>query len=214
MRAFVFLPAFLLGIAAVSSQDPAVPKEEAVAPDRFGVKHFAKSFPQATPKDLLTSVVEAVSRKRSDYIVAHLLDPTFVDARIADRARLLEGAAETDLIRLRDAQRQSTAGIPDDQRVPDDPIGFKALVTKTALARASQEIIADVQARLMDDPETLKELRRFLRDGTFTDTEVTSRVTLPDVKERAVYLKKIGERWFIENRQTEEKAPAPAAPPP
>ena len=65
---------------------------------------------------------------------------------------------------------------------------------------------------LLDDPEGMKDLRRFNRNGTFPDAgaaDTTAKVGLVDVKDRALFLKKIGDRWFVENRQMDEPASEP-----
>ena len=62
--------------------------------------------------------------------------------------------------------------------------------------------------KFADDPESLKDLRRFARGGTFPDPaapDLAAKVGLPDLKDRAVFLKKIGDRWFVENKQAEDK---------
>ncbi len=51
---------------------------------RFGVEATPKSFPQATPKETLASILKAIDLKRPDYIVAHLADPQFVDQRVKE----------------------------------------------------------------------------------------------------------------------------------
>src|SRR5262249_44476918 len=43
-----------------------------------------KTFPQATPKEALASVLKAVELKRADYVVAQLADPQFVDRRVKE----------------------------------------------------------------------------------------------------------------------------------
>lgn len=200
--------AVLMGfcLTATALQPPAGP--DGLAPDRFGVPHRPKNFPQATPKDTLASVIEVVAAGRTDYLLAHLMDPGFVDDRVANRARVLAPAVELDLLRLRDSQRASPVAVPDAERVPDDPLAFQAMALQTANTRAVQQVTADVRTHLGSDPEVLRELRRFFREGTFEDGDTSARVTLPDVKGRAVYFKKLGERWFMENRQVDEKTPA------
>jgi hypothetical protein len=49
---------------------------------RHGVQPDLKSFPQATPKEALASVVKAGDLKRHDYLLAHLADPDWVDTRV------------------------------------------------------------------------------------------------------------------------------------
>lgn len=53
---------------------------------RFGVPPDPKSFPQATAKEALASVVKAVELKRFDYLLAHLSDPEWVETRLETSA--------------------------------------------------------------------------------------------------------------------------------
>src|SRR5262245_21618246 len=52
-------------------------------PPRFDVLYNPDLYKQQTPQDTVRSVLTAIDRDRYDYIVAHLLDPAFVDARLA-----------------------------------------------------------------------------------------------------------------------------------
>jgi hypothetical protein len=49
---------------------------------RYGVAADLKTWPQATPKDTLTSVLKAIDAKKFDYLVAQLADPDFIDGRV------------------------------------------------------------------------------------------------------------------------------------
>ncbi|HZV03470.1 MAG TPA: hypothetical protein VE999_00135 [Gemmataceae bacterium] len=49
---------------------------------RYGIAPDLKTYPQATAKQTLESLLKAVESKRVDYVVAHLADPAFVDDRI------------------------------------------------------------------------------------------------------------------------------------
>jgi hypothetical protein len=49
-------------------------------------------------------------------------------------------------------------------------------------------------------PATQKLLGRFLKDGEWTTEKETANVRLKDVKDRAVFFRKIGDRWCLENR--------------
>lgn len=53
-------------------------------PPRYGVAADLKTYPQATPKETLASVLKALTAKRVDYVVAQLADPEFVDRRVKD----------------------------------------------------------------------------------------------------------------------------------
>src|SRR5947209_14549596 len=49
---------------------------------RYGIEPDLKSFPQATAKETLASVLKAVDAKRFDYLTAQLADPAFIDDRV------------------------------------------------------------------------------------------------------------------------------------
>src|SRR5439155_22887318 len=154
----------------------------------------------------LQSAIEAVEGGQYAYLLAHLMDPQFVDARVADRAKQLEPGVEVELAKLRESQKQNPVGIAPEARVPDDPIQFRAMAAREARTRAFRLLVRDVQDKLTDDPTLLKDLRRFLREGTVADQPGGARVGLADVKDRAVFLKQLDGRWFVENRQSDEKA--------
>jgi len=62
---------------------PWMPVQETNAATRFGVAADFSSYPQATPKETLSSVLKAIDNKRIDYLLAQLSDPDFVDRRVA-----------------------------------------------------------------------------------------------------------------------------------
>jgi hypothetical protein len=49
---------------------------------RYGIDADAKTYPQTSPKECLTSILKAIENKRFDYLVAQLADPSFVDERV------------------------------------------------------------------------------------------------------------------------------------
>jgi hypothetical protein len=49
-------------------------------------------------------------------------------------------------------------------------------------------------------PAAAKLFGRFLKDGEWMTEKDTASVRLKDVKDRAVYFRRIGERWYLENR--------------
>jgi hypothetical protein len=59
------------------------------------------------------------------------------------------------------------------------------------------KLIAD---RFTDDPASVKQLRRFLSEGDWEEGGEAATVKLKDVKNRQVFLRKIGSRWFLEDR--------------
>jgi len=64
-----------------------------------------------------------------------------------------------------------------------------------------EKFVAIVKAKWANDPESVKELRRFVSDGYWEETGDTAVAKLKDAKGRQVYFKRVGNRWFLENRQ-------------
>jgi hypothetical protein len=61
-----------------------------------------------------------------------------------------------------------------------------------------EEQVDELRQRL--DPAAVKLLHRFLKEGHWTVEKQQATVTLADVPDRCVYLRRIGERWYLENR--------------
>jgi hypothetical protein len=57
-----------------------------------------------------------------------------------------------------------------------------------------------VTDRYADDPGAVKQLRRFLNEGDWQEGADTTTVTHKEIKNRQVYLRKVGSRWFLEDR--------------
>jgi hypothetical protein len=63
------------------------------------------------------------------------------------------------------------------------------------------ELAREATGKLNDSPDTIKELRRFLKEGEWKKGEAAASAGLKDVRDRKVYFKKVGSRWYFENRQ-------------
>ncbi len=61
-------------------------------------------------------------------------------------------------------------------------------------------MVKETTQKLDADPESLRELRKFLSDGEWKEDGNTVSASCKDVKGKQVYFKKIGERWFFMNR--------------
>jgi len=79
-----------------------------------------------------------------------------------------------------------------DQRIKDTGGRFDVMVQETT-------------RKLEADAESLRELRKFLTDGEWKDEETTASASCKDVRGKMVYFKKIGNRWFLENRTSPAK---------
>jgi len=67
-----------------------------------------------------------------------------------------------------------------------------------------EDMVKETTTKLIDDPETVKMFRRFLKEGEWENAEDASSAKLKGVKER-VFFRKVGGRWFLEDRKTGEK---------
>ncbi|HEV3439287.1 MAG TPA: hypothetical protein VG122_18110 [Gemmata sp.] len=197
----------LLSGFAVLAQEP--PQFISKDPEpRFGIPAKLKAYPQTTAKKALESAVEACEKSDYAYLIAHLLDPAFVERRITDRSKQFEASVELELARLRDYQYANPDRFPTD-RLPLDKPGFLAAIVAKSRERAFKQLVRDVEQKMRDDPQSLRDMKKILRDGTFTDEGAGIKAVHPTVMDGALFFKKIGDRWFLENRQAEEPKKEP-----
>ena len=175
------------------------------AGSRYGVRPVPDQFGQATPNAALDAAIRLIERERFDYLAAHLMEPGFVDAQVAERGRRIEGGVEQEFRRLRDTQRRDR-NLGGDGRLPDDPAAFRKRVEAETTSRAFNQLVQDVRATLAEHPDHLPDLRRFRRSGQLLESGDTASYGLKDSKDRAVYLKKSAAGWHLEDRRTEPPA--------
>ena len=99
---------------------------------------------------------------------------------------------------------------PREDRIPVEPREFEAAVKQEAARRAFRLLAQDIRGTLAENPDHLKDLRRFLNSGQFTDAGDTATATLRDVKDRVVSFRKVDNRWYIKDSKQSEAAPTPA----
>jgi len=184
------------------TQPPPKPIDKTPKP-RYGVAIKLKTYPQDTPRKALVSAVDAVEKGDTAYLVAHLLDPGFVDLRLNDRVKQFEANVELELSQQRDFQLANRDRFAPEDRLPTDRAKFEALIQDRSRLLAFRQVIRDVEEKLLNDPQALKDLRKIMRDGAFTDEPGGAKATHPDVKDRVLYFRKIDDRYFLENRQDE-----------
>ncbi|HEX3148510.1 MAG TPA: hypothetical protein VHR66_10525 [Gemmataceae bacterium] len=186
MRPLLSLAAGLLLTAIAAGQD--------VAP-RFEILHNPDLYLQETPQQTLASVIIAVGRERYDYLAAHLLDPAMIDARLATNQAYFE--------RVSGEQIVSTAA-----GAALRPADLEIRVREVATRANFQNLTAQIGRKMVDEPDNFRDLKRFAREGQFQVAGETATVTIKDVKDKALYFKKVGNRWFMDNRK-EDAAPSP-----
>jgi len=187
MRPLPTLVAGLLLAGVAAAQPDGVPP-------RFDVIHNPEVYFQDTPQRTLSSVLDALGRDRYDYVVAHLLDPAFVDARLGATQAYFERVAADQM-----AQTVAASAL----RAAD----LDARVRTVGLRLNVQDFTRQIRRKLADEPDHLRDLGRFARDGQFQAAGETATATLQDVTDRALYFKKVGDRWFLENRK-DDRPPA------
>jgi hypothetical protein len=157
--------ALLIGLltGATAAQDVVKPVK---TPPRFGFSLDEFTYPQNSPADALKSIVKAIDRKRVDYMLAHLIDPGYVDYWI---------------VRYKDD-------------FPQVKEAGKALLAFDRLTRETQQYY-------QDDPLILKDLRAFAGKAEWMENENTAVGTVAAIPARKVFMRRINNRWFLENRQ-------------
>lgn len=201
---FVCACLLIVGLVAAGRSQPSPAPDRESALLRYGVPFRPQTYPQTDPKRTLRSVLDAIDQRDYAYLAAHLLDPAFVDARLADRAKQFEAEVERELGRLRDFQLANRDKVRPEDRVPTDPETFRLAVERECRLRAFRLLVRDIETKLTNDPVGLMDLKKILRDGMFVETEAGAKATHEQVKDRAVFFRKIGQRWFVENRQEDQ----------
>ena len=152
-----------LALTAVGQDEPE--KADPLA-KRYGLEYSPTLYPQKSPKDAMNSVMKALDARRTDYLLAHLTDPTFVDKRVVEYK----------------------------QRFTKGEDAAKTLLAFTRL-------IDETEGHFRADPPLLRELRVFVREAEWEEKEDGAVGTAKAVPARKVFLKRVGDRYFMENRQ-------------
>ncbi|GIW80086.1 MAG: hypothetical protein KatS3mg105_1893 [Gemmatales bacterium] len=106
-RALVLMlwAAALIGGTSVNGQEKKDTK-------RYNVELELSKFPQSTPKECLKSVLQAIVARRIDYLMAHLADPEFVDARVKKLEGGFDAVVEEARIKLAEDPHRCQRVVP------------------------------------------------------------------------------------------------------
>jgi hypothetical protein len=66
---------------------------------------------------------------------------------------------------------------------------------------AFDRLVTDTVQYFLSDPILVKELRKFAAEASWEVEDALATGTRKDVPARKVFLRRIGDRWFLENRQ-------------
>jgi hypothetical protein len=66
---------------------------------------------------------------------------------------------------------------------------------------AFERLTKETTENFLEDPAAVNELRRFLKDGEWEVGDKAASAKVKNLPGRAVFLRKIQDRWYLENRQ-------------
>ena len=187
--------------APAQNPPPASAAQQAAAAlaDRYGVRVSPVAFPQKTVPEAITSLAKAVEKGRADYLAAHLVLPTLIDARVLERSKKLELGIDGQLRAKRDSERAAPpASVDAETRVPLDAIGFQAEVERRAQAAAFVQVAQSIRTYLADKPAVARELREYALAGTVSEVGDTATVSRPGTQ-KLLRLVRLSERWFLDD---------------
>src|SRR5438128_9883956 len=181
MRNSLALAAVLLVAAAAFAQN------KPQLPPRFGVVAETDIFGQDSPKQLLASIDKAFARKRVDYVLAHLLEPSYGDTKLAEYYRKKFG------------------------RAPDDDRELTIEQRDVRAREALQLFVAEVNDHMASEPKKTLRFFRLLKEGNVEEAGTTAKVSLKDAAAMTLNLRQVEGRWYMDNNL--EESPPPKAEP-
>jgi hypothetical protein len=168
------LIAILLGCSAGMAQD-----KKPEPPARYGVAAETELYPQTSPKTAMISINKAFQRNRIDYLLAHLLEPSFVDDKVVQFYRIKFGKTP-------ELDRDS----------PNYEMRIK---------EAFADFMREANKHMTDEPKQSGYLMKLLKEGTIEEGGTTAKVTHKDVPNLALSLRQVDGRWFMMNEDTPPK---------
>ena len=94
-----------------------------------------------------------------------------------------------------------------DRKVGDYKKAFDKGKEEGKALRAFQRVVKEIEEHFLEDPALVQDLKRFTKEAEWKQEEGRAVGTIKALAGRQVFLRRIGERWFFENRQREvEKA--------
>ena len=156
----------LLAAALLCAVSTGQGDEKKKSPRRFGFEVDQETFPQKSPAEAMKSIGLALDRKKVDYVLAHMTDPSYVDYWV--------GRYKVDFPKASESGKELLA--------------FERLVAETNLY-------------FQNDPLIFKDLRIFAKDAKWEEKDDVAIGTVETIAARKVFLRKVGERWFLKNEQ-------------
>ncbi|HEX3314706.1 MAG TPA: hypothetical protein VHR72_07420 [Gemmataceae bacterium] len=161
---------------------------------RYNIEYNPVGYPQKTPQEGLKAIVRALDAGAYEYMLAHLVDPKFVDTRVAEYfttmfPKELLRKEDEEIALAEDALTRKRLEIGKERRLFDRRVlSFVRLVKET-------------RKHFSEDPVLLRELRQMARDGEWDADDTKGTCSLKAVTTRKAFFKAQEGRWFMEERQ-------------
>lgn len=171
----------------------ALAQDSGMLRSRYNIEFNPIIYPQKTPQEALKSAVKAFDSDRYDYLLAHLADPKFVDARVAEYVTLIYGKdllqkEEIEIARESDPKKMKRLRVEKDLR------------DRARFVVAFNRMVIETKKHHVEDPVLRKELRLMVREGEWDVEDDKATVTLKKVTTRKAIFRKRDDRWFQEER--------------
>ena len=172
---------------SLSAQEPGVLRT------RYNIDVNTITYPQKTPQEAMKSIAKAASAGQFEYLLAQLVDPRYVDPRVAEYQALVFPKAELqreeeDIARELDPKKRKIKVIEKERK------------DKARIVVAFGRLVAETRKNFDEDPVLLKELRLIAKDGDWETDDEKAIGTLKAVTPRRVVLRKREDRWFMEEK--------------
>jgi|SRR6516162_7689476 hypothetical protein len=111
------IPILLLASLA-TGQEPSKSK-------RFEIGQDLERYPQNTPQLAMKSIARALLERKLDYLLAHLAEPAFVDAKVKDYAKQYKGPAKAvEIVAFHDVVNEFADHLRRDPTIVDELYRF------------------------------------------------------------------------------------------
>ena len=196
MRSPRLVAGFLLTLALGTFSLPLVAQDAEVRQfdRRYNIDYNPISYPHKTPQDGLKAVVKALDSGAYEYLLAHLVDPKFVDRRVAEYFTML---FPKELLRQEDETIALTEDLLTRKRLE---LGKEQRLFQRQVLSFGR-LVKETKKHFSEDPVLLRDLRQMARDGEWDADDTKGICSLKGLTTRKAFFKVREGRWFMEERQ-------------
>jgi hypothetical protein len=161
---------------------------------RYGIDVNPINYPQKTPQEGLKAIVKALDSGAYEYMLAHLVDPKFVETRVAEYFTMMY---PKELLR----KEEEPIALAEDKttRLRLEVQRDRRLVDRQVLAFG--RLVKETRKHFLEDPVLVRELHLLAREGEWDADETKGTCSLKAVTPRRAFFKTRENRWFMEERQ-------------